>query len=128
MVLLPLSRQADECSPFVAARFSRTLLSQAGVERRSENTWLYSAFRHSADGSRANSHSGGGPGPAGRHRRNLSARVLQQEHRIYPEAVRWFMEDRLKVSDNSVDVSCGTPAANANVRQLAQFYIHQDYR
>jgi phosphoribosylglycinamide formyltransferase-1 len=45
---------------------------------------------------------------------SLSARVLQQEHRIYPKAVRWFMEGRLRVSDNSVDVSCGAPAANAN--------------
>jgi phosphoribosylglycinamide formyltransferase 1 len=35
----------------------------------------------------------------------LAARVLQQEHRIYPEAVRWFMKDRLKLSDNSVEVS-----------------------
>ena len=35
----------------------------------------------------------------------LAARVLRQEHRIYPEAVRWFMEDRLKLSDNSVEVS-----------------------
>lgn len=35
----------------------------------------------------------------------LAARVLQQEHRIYPAAVRWFMEDRLKLSDNHVEVS-----------------------
>jgi phosphoribosylglycinamide formyltransferase-1 len=35
----------------------------------------------------------------------LAARVLQQEHRIYPEAVRWFMKDRLKLSDNGVEVS-----------------------
>lgn len=35
----------------------------------------------------------------------LAARVLQQEHRIYPEAVRWFMDDRLKLSDNCVEVS-----------------------
>jgi phosphoribosylglycinamide formyltransferase-1 len=35
----------------------------------------------------------------------LGARVLQQEHRIYPEAVRWFVEDRLKLSDNFVDIS-----------------------
>jgi phosphoribosylglycinamide formyltransferase 1 len=26
----------------------------------------------------------------------LSARVLAQEHRIYPQAVRWFVEDRLR--------------------------------
>jgi phosphoribosylglycinamide formyltransferase-1 len=35
----------------------------------------------------------------------LGARVLKQEHRIYPEAVRWFVEDRLKLSDNGVDIS-----------------------
>lgn len=34
----------------------------------------------------------------------LAARVLQQEHRIYPEAVRWFMEGRLKISNNHVEV------------------------
>jgi phosphoribosylglycinamide formyltransferase-1 len=34
----------------------------------------------------------------------LAARVLEQEHRIYPQAVRWFIEDRLQLSDNGVDV------------------------
>jgi phosphoribosylglycinamide formyltransferase-1 len=29
---------------------------------------------------------------------SLAARVLQMEHRIYPQAVRWFVEDRLKLS------------------------------
>jgi phosphoribosylglycinamide formyltransferase-1 len=28
----------------------------------------------------------------------LAARVLAQEHRIYPQAVRWFCEDRLKLT------------------------------
>lgn len=35
----------------------------------------------------------------------LAARVLREEHRIYPEAVRWFMEGRLKLVDNVVKVS-----------------------
>ena len=35
----------------------------------------------------------------------LAARVLQQEHRIYPEAVGWFMEGRLKIAGSAVDVS-----------------------
>ncbi len=30
---------------------------------------------------------------------SLAARVLQQEHRIYPQAVRWFVEDRLQIGD-----------------------------
>lgn len=30
----------------------------------------------------------------------LSARVLREEHRIYPQAIRWFCEDRLIVADN----------------------------
>jgi phosphoribosylglycinamide formyltransferase-1 len=29
---------------------------------------------------------------------SLAARVLAQEHRIYPQAVRWFLEDRLRLS------------------------------
>lgn len=32
----------------------------------------------------------------------LAARVLAQEHRIYPLAVRWFAEDRLRVVDGRV--------------------------
>ncbi|WON75423.1 phosphoribosylglycinamide formyltransferase [Nitrosospira sp. Is2] len=35
----------------------------------------------------------------------LAARVLQQEHLIYPEAVRWLMEGRLRISESAVDVS-----------------------
>ncbi len=36
--------------------------------------------------------------------KTLAARVLQQEHRIYPQAVRWFMEDRIKLSENRVEI------------------------
>lgn len=32
----------------------------------------------------------------------LAARVLEQEHRIYPLAIRWFAEDRLSVHDGEV--------------------------
>jgi phosphoribosylglycinamide formyltransferase-1 len=35
----------------------------------------------------------------------LAARVLREEHRIYPQAVRWFLEGRLAVRGNRVDVS-----------------------
>jgi len=34
----------------------------------------------------------------------LSARVLQQEHILYPRAIRWFIEDRLTVEDGKVRV------------------------
>lgn len=34
----------------------------------------------------------------------LAARVLRQEHVIYPRAVRWFLEDRLAVADGVVRV------------------------
>jgi phosphoribosylglycinamide formyltransferase-1 len=30
----------------------------------------------------------------------LAARVLQQEHRIYPEAIRWFAQGRLRMMGN----------------------------
>ncbi len=32
----------------------------------------------------------------------LAARVLKQEHRIYPLAIRWFVEDRLKIRGRRV--------------------------
>ncbi|WP_343728992.1 phosphoribosylglycinamide formyltransferase [Duganella sp.] len=34
----------------------------------------------------------------------LSARVLEQEHVIYPRAVRWFIEDRLTIAQGAVQV------------------------
>ncbi len=37
---------------------------------------------------------------------SLAARVLAQEHRIYPQAIRWFAEDRLTI----------TPDGRVNVR------------
>jgi len=32
----------------------------------------------------------------------LAARVLEQEHRILPQAVRWFLEDRLRIQGERV--------------------------
>ena len=80
-------------------------LSQAGVEGGSENSWLYRAFRHSADGSGPIVIQAAVPVRPDDTEETLGARVLQQEHRIYPEAVRWFVEDRLRLSDNFVDIS-----------------------
>lgn len=34
----------------------------------------------------------------------LASRVLQLEHRIYPQAVRWFMDDCIRLVDNRVEV------------------------
>jgi len=47
--------------------------------------------------------------------KTLAARVLQQEHRIYPQAVRWFMEDRIKLSENHVEVM------NSSVNEIALY-------
>lgn len=38
----------------------------------------------------------------------LAARVLEQEHRIYPLAIRWFAEGRLRLEDETVYLD-GTP-------------------
>jgi len=35
---------------------------------------------------------------------SLAARVLQQEHQIYPQALRWFAEDRLRIQQGQVNV------------------------
>lgn len=36
---------------------------------------------------------------------SLAARVLEQEHRLLPQAVRWFLEGRLSVQGNRVQVA-----------------------
>ncbi len=38
----------------------------------------------------------------------LAARVLQQEHHVYPQAVRWFLEGQLKNIGNRVEISEAT--------------------
>ncbi len=43
----------------------------------------------------------------------LAARVLQQEHRIYPQAIRWFMQGQLELTGNLVKVH------QANTRDIA---------
>jgi len=45
----------------------------------------------------------------------LAARVLEQEHRIYPEAIRWYLDGRLKFDGNRVTVSVGRSAPDAMV-------------
>jgi phosphoribosylglycinamide formyltransferase-1 len=39
----------------------------------------------------------------------LATRVLQQEHRIYPLAVRWFVEGQLQVEQGRVRQLQGQP-------------------
>ena len=39
----------------------------------------------------------------------LAARVLRQEHQIYPRAVRWFVNDALSTSDGVVQQTQGQP-------------------
>lgn len=34
----------------------------------------------------------------------LAQRILQHEHRIYPQVIQWFAEDRVKVEENKVVV------------------------
>ncbi|TAK97225.1 MAG: phosphoribosylglycinamide formyltransferase [Aquabacterium sp.] len=40
---------------------------------------------------------------------SLSARVLKQEHVIYPRAVKWFVEDALTLRDGLVQHNTGEP-------------------
>jgi|SRR5690554_401210 len=45
----------------------------------------------------------------------LAARVLREEHRIYPQAVRWFVEGRLRIEDGRVTVAGARPPQAALV-------------
>jgi phosphoribosylglycinamide formyltransferase-1 len=50
---------------------------------------------------------------------SLAARVLEAEHRIYPQAVRWFAEDRLFMRDGVVSVK------DSGAREGAQLLMVQ---
>ncbi|GIZ51474.1 phosphoribosylglycinamide formyltransferase [Noviherbaspirillum aridicola] len=41
---------------------------------------------------------------------SLAERVLREEHRIYPEAVHWFIEGRLKIEDGVVHLDAAQTA------------------
>jgi phosphoribosylglycinamide formyltransferase-1 len=49
----------------------------------------------------------------------LAARVLAQEHVIYPLAVRWFLEGRLRLIDGCVRLADETPASGALIAPVA---------
>ncbi len=50
---------------------------------------------------------------------SLAARVLAQEHRIYPLAVRWIAEDRVSLYDNRVSVAGAAAAAEALINPIS---------
>lgn len=52
--------------------------------------------------------------------RSLAARVLSEEHRIYPQAVRWFVEGRLKIEGGRVVVAGAAAPQAALVSPLAR--------
>ena len=42
---------------------------------------------------------------------SISARILRQEHRVYPLAVRWFAEGRVRQVHEQVEVTGVPPGA-----------------
>ena len=46
---------------------------------------------------------------------SLSARVLRQEHQVYPQAVRWFAEDKLSLVDGKVRLAAEQAAGSSLV-------------
>jgi phosphoribosylglycinamide formyltransferase-1 len=48
----------------------------------------------------------------------LAARVLVQEHRILPRAIRWFAEGRLSIEDERVLLD-GKPAVRGQISNLS---------
>ena len=44
---------------------------------------------------------------------SLTARILEQEHRLYPQAIQWFAEGRLSVQGRRVLVDAARPAPRA---------------
>ena len=51
---------------------------------------------------------------------SLAARVLVQEHTIYPLAVRWFAEGRLRLIDGRVEFDAPQASEGALISPLAR--------
>ena len=47
---------------------------------------------------------------------SLAARILVEEHRLYPQALQWFAEGRVSISDGIARVSAGPNAGPAQRR------------
>ena len=48
----------------------------------------------------------------------LAARVLEQEHTVYPQAIRWFLDDQLAIEGNRVTVSADCRYTGAMISPL----------
>ena len=48
----------------------------------------------------------------------LAARVLAQEHRIYPRAVQWFCDGRLRIQDGRVEIAALSDGCAADAALL----------
>ncbi len=46
---------------------------------------------------------------------SLAARILEQEHKIYPQAIQWFAEGRISIEDRRVKVRGIVPANGAQI-------------
>lgn len=51
---------------------------------------------------------------------SLSARILEQEHRIYPMAVRWIAEGRVRVSGERALVDGGVPPEQVLLNPMSE--------
>ena len=48
----------------------------------------------------------------------LAARVLEQEHTVYAQAIRWFLDDRIAIEGNRVKLSAGCHYAGAMISPM----------
>ena len=64
---------------------------------------LYGPFRHARSRLGADHCQAAVPILAGDTEETLSARILRQEHRLYPLVVRWFAEGRIVVAEGESD-------------------------
>jgi phosphoribosylglycinamide formyltransferase-1 len=48
----------------------------------------------------------------------LAARVLEQEHAVYPQAIRWFLDDQLAIEGNHVKLAANCRHAGAMISPL----------
>ena len=112
VVRRPMAGAHAQHPPCPAARVQGPAHARARARSRREDARRDRAFRDPGNGFRPDHRAGGGAGARGDTPRRLAARVLEAEHRIYPQALRQVAEGRVRVVDGRCFIE-GVRAADA---------------
>ena len=99
-----LGRTDDQHPSVAAAAVHGPPHAPAGARGRRARPWLHGAFRHARARCRADHRAGRGAGAGSDTEETLAARVLRQEHALYPMALQLVASGRVHLQHGRVEL------------------------